>query len=128
MVLQSKNYCIRCESKYTDWCKPCQISDLKKNFTNWTSGNEKIDKLIQEMQLKINYHDDIIFKWISYNQLNIIEKLNKDNFITTHLAIWKNSSIKYYKDLNYRWKYQRSSELKVTLKCLFDLQKVINKV
>ena len=39
---------------YYKWCKSCQID----NFTNWTSGNEKIDGFIQEMQLKINCCQD----------------------------------------------------------------------
>ena len=45
------NKCEKCGKEYTyedlRWCKPCQINNFKTNFTNWTSGNEKIDKLIQ---------------------------------------------------------------------------------
>ena len=51
-------------TKYTNedykWCKTCQIDNLKKKLTS-ASGNEKIDKLIQEMQLKINNSSDIAF-------------------------------------------------------------------
>jgi hypothetical protein len=54
---------------------------LKKNFTNWTSKNEKIDKFIQEMQLKINDYNDIIVEWIPYEQFNNIKKINKDGYI-----------------------------------------------
>src|SRR5687767_13280503 len=43
-------YCEYCGKIYTDirykWCNPCQINNLKQNFANWTSGNEKINKLI----------------------------------------------------------------------------------
>src|SRR5205809_222813 len=48
--------CKKCGKEYGAWwwCKPCQIDNLKGNFTNWTSGNEKIDNFIQEMQLKID--------------------------------------------------------------------------
>src|SRR2546421_9736245 len=57
--------CKECGEEYTDvvrkWCKPCQINDLK---TNWTSGNKKIDNLIQEMQLKIDSHDDLVFEFV----------------------------------------------------------------
>ena len=37
--------CKKCGEEYTEiyWCKPCQIDNLKGNFTNWTSRNEKID-------------------------------------------------------------------------------------
>ena len=40
--------CEKCDEEYTDvyykWCKPCQIDNLKRNFTNWTSKNKTIDK------------------------------------------------------------------------------------
>ena len=38
----------------------------KNIFTNWTTGNEKIDNLIQEMQLKIDFYNDIVFEWVPY--------------------------------------------------------------
>ena len=65
MVLQyekDENYkiqCERCGERYAnrefaqyDWCKHCQVDYLRKNFTTWTSGNEKIDDFIQDMQLE----------------------------------------------------------------------------
>ncbi|CAB5367063.1 unnamed protein product [Rhizophagus irregularis] len=36
------------------------------NLTNWISGNEKIDHFIQEMQLELEDHYDIVFEWIPY--------------------------------------------------------------
>src|SRR5688572_16468353 len=72
IVLQDR-YCEKCGEQYMDggnaeyrWCKPCHINYFKTNFTNWTSENERIDALIQEMQLKINNWDDIVFEWIPY--------------------------------------------------------------
>ncbi|RIA88016.1 hypothetical protein C1645_826957 [Glomus cerebriforme] len=79
-------YCVRCGKIYTDiqykWCKLCQI----KKFTNWTSGDEKIDDLIQEMQLKINDSSDIVFEWIPYNQFNDIKEIDKDQKILCRQA------------------------------------------
>ena len=40
------------DSRYK-WCKLCHINYLKNNFTNWTSGNEKIGNFIREMQLNL---------------------------------------------------------------------------
>jgi hypothetical protein len=98
MVLYDE-YCEKCGKQYTStmfkWCKPCQINDLKDNFTNWTSGNEKIDNLIQEMQLKINKHRDIIFEWIPYSQFNDIKEISKDGSDTIYSAIWKDGSLNY---------------------------------
>ncbi|RIA94155.1 hypothetical protein C1645_760723 [Glomus cerebriforme] len=54
IVLKNK-YCESCNKEYTNaikWCESCKIDDFKKKFTKWTSGNDKIDNFIQEMQLK----------------------------------------------------------------------------
>src|SRR2546430_15976241 len=65
-------YCENCYEKYTNinykWCKSCQINDLKNNYTNWTSGNDKLDDFIQKKQLEIDYCNDVVFEWIPYDQ------------------------------------------------------------
>jgi len=42
--------CKNCGEVYTRvedrWCESCQIDKLRKNFTNWISGNEIIDYYI----------------------------------------------------------------------------------
>ena len=95
-VLVSKGgYCEECDEKYAEiqnkWCKPCQIKNLKKYFRDWTSGNEKIDNFIQEMQLKVNRSCDIIFEWISYDQFSNIKKIS--NII--YSALWNDGQLKY---------------------------------
>ncbi|CAB5298030.1 unnamed protein product [Rhizophagus irregularis] len=106
------------------WCKPCQISNLKKKFTNWTSKNEKIDKFIQDMQLKIHDYNNIIVEWIPYEQFNNIKKINKDNdYITICSAIWKNGQLNYDK---YKKIYQRNlknKNQKINLK-FYNLQDI----
>src|ERR1051325_8930305 len=82
MILKNQ-YCKGCGEKYTDisikWCKPCHI----KNANTISSKDEKIDDLVQEMQLKINYSTDKIFEWIPYDQFNNIKEINKnDSFIS----------------------------------------------
>ncbi|PKK67746.1 hypothetical protein RhiirC2_751330, partial [Rhizophagus irregularis] len=66
-------YCINCEKPYKNgykWCEPCQMKYLKGEFKNWTSGNERIDYFIQEMQSKIDCPTDNVFEWISFNQFS----------------------------------------------------------
>ena len=129
IVVYSNVYCEKCSNKYTDiannWCNPCQINYLKNNFTNWTSGNEKIDDFIQEMQLKINYQSDIIFEWIPYNQFNKIKKTGKNNSITVYSAIWKDGPLHWNKSSGLTKKYTRNSNKEVTLKCLNNSQNSI---
>src|SRR2546430_11081192 len=90
MVLQDE-FCNKCGEKYTivnyKWCKPCQIDNLKGNFT--TSGNETIDNFIQEMQLKIDKYNDIVFEWIPYNQFSDIKEMR---FATDRKSTRLNSS------------------------------------
>ncbi|PKY56165.1 hypothetical protein RhiirA4_476253, partial [Rhizophagus irregularis] len=94
LVLQN-GYCERCGEKYkkiwNKWCNPCQIKNLKENFRNWTSGNEKIDNFIQEIQLKVNHSYGVIFEWISYNQFSDIKKIGN----TIYSALWNDGQLKY---------------------------------
>ena len=127
MVLQNGFYS-KCGEVYTNnayvkWCKPCQIDNLKGNFMNWTSGNEKIDGLIQEMQLKINKYRDIVFEWIPYNQFSNIKEIGKGGFATVYSAIWKDGPLKYK---YYNRKYTRKSDYEVALKCLHNSQNITN--
>jgi hypothetical protein len=107
------------------WCKSCQINDLEKNFTNWTSGNEKFDNLIQEMQLGIDKHYDIVVEWIPYDQFNDIKELKKYEFITTYSAIWKGGPLQYDKNQH---EYLRNKDIVVTLKCFRNSQILTNEV
>ncbi|UZO17082.1 uncharacterized protein OCT59_008443 [Rhizophagus irregularis] len=97
---------------------------------NWTSGNEKIDNFIQERQLKINDHKDVVFEWLPYNQFNKIEEIGKNNSITVYSATWKDSPL--YKKYNWSENYARESSNKVVLKFLNNSQNsiefVINEV
>ena len=117
----SQTLCKDCGKKYTDvyykWCKPCQISNLKDNFENWTSGNKQIDDFIQEKQLKINYYRDIIFEWIPYSQFNIVKEDRKDYF-TMHSAIWKDGPLCFER------KWTRKSNKTVDLKCFYHSQNI----
>jgi hypothetical protein len=97
------------------WCKPCQINDLEKNFINWTSGNEKIDNLIREMQLGINKFHNIIVEWIPYDQFNDIKELIKDECSTIYSAIWKDGLLQYNRS---KYGYSKNQNTKVNLKYL----------
>jgi hypothetical protein len=84
---------------------------------NWTSGNEKIDEFIQEKQLIIKDHNDVVFEWIPYNQFNEIKETGRNDLITVYSAIWKDGPLQY---LGYTNKYIRDSNKEVALKCLHN--------
>jgi hypothetical protein len=48
------------------------------------SGNEKIDDLIQEMLLRVDYNFNIIFEWITFDQFNYIKEIGKGGFATVY--------------------------------------------
>ncbi|RHZ83884.1 hypothetical protein Glove_87g132 [Diversispora epigaea] len=51
----SSYICPECNKKYPEyyWCKPCNSTHFQNDFNNWTSGNDKIEKLIQNAQLML---------------------------------------------------------------------------
>ena len=124
MVLQDE-YCEKCGEEYTNienrWCKLCQMDYLKNNFTNWTSGNEKVDNYIQEKQLKISDYYYTILEWIPYNQFDNIKEINKNDFSAVFSAIWKDSPLEYnsYKKL-YKRNLKNQNQI-VSLKCFEDI-------
>ncbi|GBB88961.1 hypothetical protein RclHR1_15590002 [Rhizophagus clarus] len=127
ILVFSKCFCEKCGDQYTDlwyrWCKPCQKNELKQNFANWSSGNKKIDEFIQEMQLNIESHYDIIVKWIPYNQFNDIKEVRKSDSATLSSAIWIDGPLRYDVDI---YKYERIPDEKVVLKCLNNSQNIIS--
>jgi hypothetical protein len=108
------HYCKICGVSYEKLCKPCQINQLKNDFTNWTSGNEKIDDFIQKKQLESK--NDKTFEWIPYNKFIDVEEID-DNYLTK--AIWKDGPL-YYNGIECR----RESYRKVCLKYLHNSQDI----
>lgn len=85
---------------------------------NWTSGNEVINDFIQEMQLKIDDLNDIVFEWIPYDQFYDVKEIVKDEDVkddvaTGYSAIWKDGSLIYS---SIRKDLKRESDNKVVIK------------
>ncbi|CAB5351855.1 unnamed protein product [Rhizophagus irregularis] len=93
---------------------------LVRNYLIWTSGNEKIDDFIQEMQLKTE-HDNIVLEWIPYSQFDEINEMNKNGSITLYSAIWRGGPL-HYKNGIREENYTRDSNKSVLLKCLHNSQ------
>src|ERR1051325_5085193 len=129
LIVLQDIYCEKCAEKYTnisiEWCRPCQLNYLNKNHTIWTSGDETIDNLIQEMRLKIVYYADVVFEWIPYDQFNDIKEIGKDGPATIYSAIWKDGPL-YYNSENNNNEYIRSQNKKVSLKYLHNSQNAVN--
>src|SRR5262249_54360390 len=59
---------------------------LKANFSNWSSGNDDIDNLIQQCQIE-TLRPNVIIEWIPYNKLQNIKYLTKGGFSEIYTAI-----------------------------------------
>ncbi|EXX54219.1 Cla4p [Rhizophagus irregularis DAOM 197198w] len=85
----TKRICENCnqECLATTYCENCIRNYLKANFSNWTSGNDIIDNLLQECQMKI-IAQDLISEWIPYNNLQNIKYLTRGGFSEIYTADW----------------------------------------
>ncbi|RHZ89390.1 hypothetical protein Glove_15g46 [Diversispora epigaea] len=72
--------CPECNQEYSvyDWCKPCNSIHFQNDFNNWTSGNDKIDKFIQDAQLNVDVNWKVI-EWIPYDRFKDVKQF--DDFV-----------------------------------------------
>src|SRR3954453_4227854 len=72
----TKTICENCKQEClaTLYCEYCVRNYLKENFTNWTSGNDDIDNLIQKCQMETLMPSKVV-EWIPYNNFKNIEYL-----------------------------------------------------
>ena len=85
----TKRICENCnqECLATLYCDYCIRNHLKANFSNWTSGNDDIDNLIQKCQME-SLMPDTIVEWIPYNNLQNIKYLTKGGCSEIYTAGW----------------------------------------
>ncbi|GBC02162.1 hypothetical protein RclHR1_04490008 [Rhizophagus clarus] len=117
-----KDYYYQDKDKEYKWCKSCHINHLKNNFTNWASGNEKIDNFIQQKQVNIKTSFDLIFEWIPFNEFIEIKEIGKGGF---SVAIWKEGPL-CYNIIEKEW--MKKSYKNVVLKYLSNLQNITDEL
>ncbi|RIA79749.1 hypothetical protein C1645_882530, partial [Glomus cerebriforme] len=85
----SKRICENCqvECLATLYCEHCVRNYLKTKFSNWTSGNNDIDNLIQKCQME-TFEPNRIVEWIPYNNLQNIKYLTKGGCSEIYTAVW----------------------------------------
>ena len=105
--------CKECFQVLEDYlCLSCTRKYLQQDFDKWTSGNEGIDKLIQDIQLT----KDIKYKleWIPYNKFNDIKYIAEGGFAKVYSATWTDGNVIKWDQKSNNWK--REGPIKVALK------------
>jgi hypothetical protein len=70
------------------WCRNCDITILRENFSNWTSGNSKIDEFIRYTQLRAHENMNYL-EWIEFDQFDLVEILtNREPSAQCYSAVW----------------------------------------
>ena len=126
MVFKNQ-YCKRCGEMYNNihikLCKSCHIKSANIIIGNKNEKiNEKINDLIQEIQLKITNSYDIVPEWIPYNQFSNIVEISKDDFSVLYSAIWRDGPLRY--NVYDNKKLIRESDEIVILKYFFNSQNI----
>ena len=81
----------------------CNAIHFQRNFDNWTSGNNDIDKFIQEAQLLA--HDSYrVLEWVSYDRFYNIKYIAKGGFGKVYRANWIDGFMVCWDDENKNWK------------------------
>ncbi|CAB4437504.1 unnamed protein product [Rhizophagus irregularis] len=85
----TKRICENCKQEClaTLYCEYCVRNYLKEDFSNWTSGNDDIDNLIQKCQME-THMPYVVVEWIPYSNLKNIKYLTKGGFSEIYTAVW----------------------------------------
>ncbi|RIA85007.1 kinase-like domain-containing protein [Glomus cerebriforme] len=116
--------CKECNQENTgyEWCNACNAKHFQQNFENWTSGNDDIDKFIQNAQLSaVGYYK--VLEWIPYDRFYKFEYIAKGGYGKVYKANWIDGYIGYWDDENQNWQRYQLNKL-VALKSLNNSENI----
>uniref|UniRef100_U9UHY4 Uncharacterized protein n=1 Tax=Rhizophagus irregularis (strain DAOM 181602 / DAOM 197198 / MUCL 43194) TaxID=747089 RepID=U9UHY4_RHIID len=102
---ETKNYMMVLNNKCKKCNKICNAIHFQHKFIDWTSGNDDIDKFIQDTQLSAHYDVRGVLEWIPYDRFYDIKYISKDDFSEVYRANWIDGKI----GTKYVWEYNNYS-------------------
>jgi hypothetical protein len=103
------------------WCKECETNYMKENFINWTSGDKKIDQLIQLTQMNATQTCDYL-EWIPFEKFEMVKYVGRGDFSCIYSALWLEGPRWVWDDGAQEW--TRSGPMHVALKRLDNSQNI----
>ncbi|RIA91269.1 hypothetical protein C1645_768058 [Glomus cerebriforme] len=112
--------CFKINENLDDDCLLCKPKHFENDFVNWTSGNETIDKSIQENQLPVRTHG--LLEWIPYDKFTNIKYIAEGGFAKVYSAMWIDGRIKKWSQLSNSWR--REGPITIALKVLKNSENI----
>ncbi|RIA94518.1 kinase-like domain-containing protein [Glomus cerebriforme] len=116
--------CEECNQENTgyEWCNACNAKRFQQNFKNWTSGNDDIDKFIQDSQLSATDSFKVL-EWIPYDNFFNNKYVAKGGFGKVYKANWNDGYILNWDNKNRNWEREHQ-HMEVALKSLNNSENV----
>ncbi|PKC00628.1 hypothetical protein RhiirA5_427898, partial [Rhizophagus irregularis] len=118
---ETKNYIIVLDYICEECNYICNAIHFQQNFVNWTSGNDDVDKFIQDTQLLAHKTVQEALEWIPYYKFNNIEKIG--GFGRVFRANWIDGCIFEWNGICQNWERVNQNRI-VTLKILSNSENI----
>jgi menaquinone-dependent protoporphyrinogen IX oxidase len=96
------------DKKSSEMCEKCNricnAKHFQQNFKNWTSGNNDIDKFIQNTQLSAHAIAYGAVEWIPYDRLYDVKYIAKGGFGKVYRANWIDGFTVYWDNEIQNWR------------------------
>ncbi|RGB24794.1 hypothetical protein C1646_484902 [Rhizophagus diaphanus] len=106
----------------------CNAIRFKQNFKNWTSGNNYINKFIQNTQLSDHNYREVknALEWIPYDRLHYVKYIADDEFGKVYRANWIDGCMDKWDYINQNWE-RKDQNMVVILKTLNNPASITSK-
>ncbi|GBB98113.1 hypothetical protein RclHR1_03140012 [Rhizophagus clarus] len=121
VVLHDCSNCDQCKIDNLP-CQPCIREQYQKEYKDWKSCNEKINKLVKYVRPS-PVNTNLFLEWIPYEKLKMIEKnFAKGGFGTISLATWEDGYVVRWDHQKNQW--HRKGKMQVILKTMNKLENI----